>query len=82
MDGVVVTADPSVANRRKTMTYGSFTIKFPDAVTTASHASIATFKFNIQKSIEQADVLTMETLTKYTFFRSGKHGTTCFICQG
>lgn len=44
-------------------TYGPFTIRMPDAVTTASHASIATFKFNIQKSIEQASALTMETAT-------------------
>lgn len=44
-------------------TYGPFTIRMKDGVTTASHASIATFKFNIQKSIEQAAQLTIETST-------------------
>lgn len=46
-----------------TFTYGPFTIRMRDGVTSASHASQATFKFNIQKSIEQASALTMETAT-------------------
>ena len=45
------------------MTFGPFTIRMKDGVTVASHASQATFKFNIQKSIEAASVLTMETAT-------------------
>ena len=41
----------------------SFVIRMPSAVVASSAASVATFSFNIQKSIEQATSLTMETTT-------------------
>ena len=38
----------------------SVVIRFPDAVTVASVASVATFKFNVEKSLNQASQITVE----------------------